>query len=262
MKTKIISVACAWGLLIPAAQAASDTEQRLQRLERRVGLITELTLEVEGLKRENRLLHGRVEELQHTVQKLQQKQRELYLDVDERLSRLGTGTAATVQRPIEAAAGATQVDPASPRSALPAQAATGALPPGDPAQEEAAYAAAYDLLRPEQRRYHEAIEAMQRFIKQYPDGTLTDNARYWLGEANYVIGNNDDALSAFSQVLEYHPQSPKAAGALLKIGYIQAASGNESAATVSLQRVIDDYPKSSAARMAKQRLVNMQRRIN
>ncbi len=256
---KIITIACMLGLLIPQVQAASDTAQRLERLERRVGLITQLTLEVEGLKRENRRLQGYMEEQKHTIDNLIQKQRELYLDMDERLNSLQSGSPVATRSP--AIPGTVKRQPTSPAAdAAPAPVRT--VPAGDPAKEEAVYAAAYDLLRPEQRRYQEAIQAFNLFLQQYPNGKLADNARYWLGEANYVTQNNKAALSVFYQLLRRHPQSPKAPGALLKIGYIQDGMGDAAAAKRSLQRVINDYPTSSAAGMAKQRLINMQRTTN
>lgn len=263
MNKRIVIVACLLWLTMPQLQAASKTEQRLERLERRVSHITDLTLEVEGLKRENRRLQGKVEELQHLVDNLQKKQRELYLDVDDRLTRLQSGAPADASKPVVPGADAMQpVKPVKKVEPKPVIPPVSNVPPGDPAREEAAYAAAYDLLRPEQRRYQEAIKAFELFIQQYPNGKFTDNARYWLGEANYVTQNNEAALAAFRQVLEYHPKSPKVPGALLKIGYIEDAMGDEAAARASLQRVIDDYPTSSAASMAKKRLVNMQREAN
>lgn len=263
MYRKIITIVCLLGVSVPQLQAASAKEERLQRLERRVGLITELTLEVEGLKRENRNLQGRLEEQQHAIDNLQRKQRELYLDVDERLTSLQSGNPIPPRIPVPPGTDSGQpvtpvVDTTPESRATPVS----SVPPGDPAKEEAAYAAAYDLLRPEQRRYHEAIGAFELFIRQYPNGRFADNARYWLGEANYVTQNNEAALAAFQQVLQLHPQSPKASGALLKIGYIQDAMGNTNGAKSSLQRVINDYPTSSAAGMAKKRLASMQRKSN
>jgi len=263
MNSKMLTIVCTLGLLIPQVQAASDEEQRLDRLERRVSLITELTLEVEGLKRENRRLQGRVEEQQHAIDNLQRKQRELYLDLDERLTSLQSGVPLDARLPATTGTDAEQpVAPVADVKPAPAAPPVSMVPPGDPAREEAAYAAAYDLLRPEQRRYQEAIQAFELFIQQYPNGKYTDNARYWLGEANYVTQNNEAALTAFQQLLQQYPQSPKAPGALLKIGYIQDATGDKAAASASLQRVINDYPTSSAAGMAKKRLTNMQRKAN
>ncbi len=262
LMTRSIIIAAILGLTISQVQAASATAERLDRLERRVSLITELTLEVEGLKRENRRLQGRMEELQHLLDRMQRKQREQYLDVDERLTRLQSGAPLPASPAPTTGMRPSATDPLAakpvPQTAEPAS----TVAPGDPAREEAAYAAAYDLLRPEQRRYAEAIEAFELFIQQYPNAKYTDNARYWLGEANYVTQKNDAAMAAFQQLLQQYPKSPKAPGALLKIGYIQDASGKTDAAKVSLNRLITDYPTSSAAGMAKKRLANMQHKNN
>lgn len=262
MNNRTVTLGCLLCLATTQLHAASDTDQRLERLERRVGHITELTLEVEGLKRENRRLQGSVEELRYQLENLQKKQRELYLDVDDRLNQLQSGGSPVSAMPVPGVDSQQPVAPVVSSSPQPVEPPVDAVPPGDPGKEEASYAAAYDLLRPEQRRYQEAIQAFELFIQQYPNGELVDNARYWLGEANYVIQNNEAALAAFRQVLDFHPQSPKAPGALLKIGYIEDAMGKDAEAKASLQRVIDDYPTSSAASMAKKRLVSMQRKEN
>lgn len=245
------------GLSMSQVQAASNTAERLDRVERRVSHITALTLEVEGLKRENRRLQGRMEELQHMMDNLQRKQRDQYLDVDERLTRLQSGAPLPVT-PSPSASPEQAATPPVVVPTMPVPEAASTTPPGDPAKEEAAYAAAYDLLRPEQRRYEEAIKAFERFLQQYPNGKYTDNAGYWLGEANYVTQKNEAALVAFQQLLQQYPKSPKAPGALLKIGYIQDATGKTDAAKASLNRLMQDYPTSSAAGMAKKRLENMQ----
>jgi TolA-binding protein len=70
------------------SQAANGltTEQRLEKLERRVGLVTDLTLRLDAVQRENRELRGEIETLQHQLEQLKRKQRDIYLDIDQRLS--------------------------------------------------------------------------------------------------------------------------------------------------------------------------------
>ena len=50
-----------------SAQAQLSTKQRLERLELRVEKITELTLQLDAMRRENRELRGEIEVLQHTI---------------------------------------------------------------------------------------------------------------------------------------------------------------------------------------------------
>ncbi len=255
----VISV-CA--LLLPHGAvvygADGALEQRLQRLERRVGHITELMLEVQALKRTNRELQGQVEEQQHALERMRKKQRELYLDLDERLNRLHSGGAV-------APAPAPQAQPTANQPAAPAPESASSettpgspvSPPADPAREQADYDAAYAWLHPSKRRYKDAIAAFKAFLVKYPQGDLADNALYWLGESHYVIQDNKSALAYFDRLLEEFPQSDKVPGALLKKGYILDAMGKRDAARKMLQQVLDKYPSSSVARMAQARLKHM-----
>jgi tol-pal system protein YbgF len=256
-KSRLLSVTMGAMLLSQGMVFAADDalEQRLQRLERRVGHITELMLEVQALKRTNRELQGQVEEQQHALERLRKKQRELYLDLDERLSRSRDGSTVadspSAQRTAEAPAVAS-VPGSPPQAAHPRPSA-----PGDPAQEQAAYSAAYAWLHPSKRRYKDAINGFSAFLAKYPQSDLADNALYWLGESYYVTQDNKSALAAFERLLKEFPASDKVPGALLKKGYILAAMGKQTEARNALQQVVDKYPSSSVASMAKARLKHM-----
>ncbi len=261
-----IPVSLLTGLLLASTagvHAGDDVlEQRLQRLERRVGHITELMLEIQALKRSNRELQGQIEEQQHALERLRRKQRELYLDLDDRLSHLQQGTApAPATGTAEGSGGtaapvsATETAPVSPR---PASAVTGGEAT-DPAAIQAEYDKAYAYLHPSRREYKKAIAAFKAFVKKYPGSDLADNALYWLGESYYVTQDNANALKAFERVLAEYPDSDKASGALLKKGYILDALGKRSEARKILQQVLSRYPGSSAASMAKARLKHMKK---
>ncbi len=262
MKKNRLLIMSLCALLLPHGAvvygADEALEQRLQRLERRVGHITELMLEVQALKRTNRELQGQVEEQQHALERMRKKQRELYLDLDERLGHLQSGGAA-------AAASVPEAQPAESRPDTPASgSAYGETTPGapvspsaDPAREQADYDAAYAWLQPSKRRYKDAIAGFKAFLVKYPQSDLADNALYWLGESYYVNQENEPALASFDRLLKEFPDSDKVPGALLKKGYILAAMGKRDAARKMLQQVLDKYPSSSVARMAKARLKHM-----
>ncbi|WP_456371963.1 tol-pal system protein YbgF [Thiolapillus sp.] len=237
-------------------------EQRLQRLERRVGHITELMLEVQALKRSNRELQGQIEEQQHALERLRRKQRELYLDLDERMNRLQGGAVAAQAPAVDTPVDDAGSKPGTETHARPVQ-PSAAQVIGDAAQNPAAIQAEYDqayaYLHPSRREYKKAIAAFQTFLKKYPASDLADNALYWLGESYYVMQDNANALKAFERVLAEYPASDKAAGALLKKGYILDAMGKRAAARDTLQQVQRRYPGSAAASMAKARLKHMKK---
>lgn len=236
------------GLLPATTPAASlSTSQRLELLERRVDRITELTLKLDTMERENRELRGDVENLQYQLQQLERKQRDLYLDIDQRLSG-GPGNAV----PPAPGVGAQTPPPAGNVSAPPVQPPPTAS--ADPSQIQAEYKAAYDLLSPSQKRYQDAARAFATFLQRYPNDDLAPNAQYWLGEAHYVSQHNKEALAAFEQVVQRYPSSNKVPGALFKIGRLQQVLGRRSAAIESYRRVVRDYPNSSAAGLAQDQL--------
>lgn len=256
--------------------AGSSLEDRLARVERRVSRLTDLMMQVDSLKQENRQLRGELEEQQHRMESMRRKQRDLYLDMDQRLGRFQQPPA-SVPGSISPSATPSltpvpEDDDQQPQSAPQQTAGTG-LPVGtnqpagggvapaaevvDLAKERADYQAAYDLLRPENRRYQDAIIALREFLAQYPESQFSPNAQYWLAEASYVSQDNASALIEFKKVVDQYPDHSKTPGALLKIGYIQHAEGLLKEARESLNRVIRTYPTSSAAGMAQQRIARI-----
>ena len=238
------------GSLAVSAATAASTSQRLDLLERRVGQITELTLQLDEVRRENRELRGEIENLGHQIEQLKRKQRDIYLDIDQRLSGSQGGVAASPDTGAAGpgiAAGEVPVVADKPPAAPP-------VASGNRPKIQAEYQAAYDLLGPQNRRYDDAAKAFAKFLKKYPHDPLAPNAQYWLGEANYVSQKNAEALKAFELVVSRYPDSTKAPGALFKIGRLQQAAGNKSAARASFERVLTDYPESPAAGLARQRL--------
>lgn len=249
----LAALALPWSPLV----AADTQQQRLDLLERRVGQVTELTLQMDELRRENRMLRGEIERLGHQLQQLERKQRDIYLDIDQRLSAAERGTAQAAAPAVPASA----PGPAAPAvdRGGPAPVATAAPAAVDRSQIEAEYQAAYALLTPQQRRFDEAAVALSRFLDRYPDDELAPNAQYWLGEAYYVSQKNVEAQKAFEAVISRYPTSSKSSDALFKIGRIQQAEGKGDAARASYNRVVQQYPDSPAAGLARQRLEQMGR---
>lgn len=237
------------GLMAVSVATAASTSQRLDLLERRVGRITELTLQLDEVRRENRELRGEIENLAHQIEQLKRKQRDIYLDMDQRLSGGQSAGAAPLDSQTTGQTASAEA-PASVEKPPP----VALVASGNRSKIKAEYQAAYDLLGPQNRRYDDAARAFAKFVKKYPRDPLAPNAQYWLGEANYVSQKNAEALKAFELVVSRYPDSTKAPGALFKIGRLQQAAGKTSAARTSFEKVLKDYPESPAAGLARQRL--------
>jgi len=249
-------------LIFAAGDAAAarnevpSIDQRLTRIENilRNQSLSDILLQLQQLRQEVQQLRGELEVQKHALDAMGKRQRDLYLDLDRRLSQ----SPAPLQQPVEPVPPATE---AAPAEAVPRQASAEppppAVPPGDPAREKAAYLDAFNLLK--QGNYAESITAFRDFLGAYPRGEYADNAQYWLGEASYVTRDFATAKADFDQVLELFPNSSKVPGAMLKIGYIHHEQREWDQARDILNRLIEQYPGSTEARLARQRLDRMGR---
>ncbi|MES9990791.1 MAG: tol-pal system protein YbgF [Candidatus Thiodiazotropha sp.] len=240
-------------------------DQRLQRIERILQnqSLADLVLQVQQLRQEVQQLRGDLEEQKHNMDAMSRRQRDLYLDIDQRLSRAQPGAAPLPTTPSVAppmTAAPPSVAPGQPplsASTEPPPMATAAPPvamltPPDPKQEAQAYQSAFNMLK--QGRYGESITAFSNFLRDYPGGEYEDNAQYWLAEASYVNRDFDTALSEFLKIMEKYPSSPKIPGAMLKIGYIHYEKKSWSDARNILNELISNYPATTESRLAQKRL--------
>jgi len=223
----------------PVLEKLDDLERRLAALERVLasGSLIDLTVQLDELQRETADIRGRTETLEHNSEGTSDRQRDLYIDLDDRIRQLERNQQS---RPaINAESGDTQI---------------GALPVPDGSDREN-YEAAFDLLKEQQ--YEAAGIAFQQFLTSFPDSQLADNAQYWLAEAYYVTDRFEDALAQFQLVLGGYPRSRKIPDALLKIGYTNYELGRWDGARAALEMVRTDYSDSTAARLAEQRIKRM-----
>ncbi len=252
---------------IHAAGNQGSLDSRVEILERRISRLSELMMQVDALKRENSELRGQIELQNHTINSLKDRQRDLYIDIDQRLQSGSQGPVASTAAP-SAAAPVTDVSvaqqskpPVAEISTPEPVAATSplSLSASITKEEQKAYDKANRLLISADRRYPEAIKAFQAFLKKYPNSQLAGNAQYWLAEAYYVSQQNAEALLEFSKVMQLYPTSRKVPGAMLKTGYLHHSAGRLSEARDILNKLINRFPKSSEAALAKQRLSRIQK---
>jgi tol-pal system protein YbgF len=218
----------------PAYVKATAVENRVDRIEHQNEALLDLQRQVEGLQAEVRRLRGDLEEAHHEAKLAKDQQRDLYADVDRRLTAL------------DARLGAAPSATAAPGAGVAAAAATG---------DREAYQAALDRLKG--KDYEGAEKALGAFIATYPQSTLLDNAQYWLGETYYVEKRYGDAAAAFGRVVQEHPDSRKVPDALLKLGYAQYELKRYREAREALARVVQKYGDSPAAAEARERLKRM-----
>ncbi|MBI3570977.1 MAG: tol-pal system protein YbgF [Gammaproteobacteria bacterium] len=204
--------------------------------------LADLLQQLESLQTELRNLRGQVEVQTNEIERLKARQRDLLADIDRRVTELE-------RRGVSAP---------SPESAPAAEsAAPGPAGQAASAQEQKDYDAAFSLMK--QGNYERAAKGFRDFIVKYPQGSLRDNAQYWLGEAYYVTRDFRKALTEFSRLMSEYPKSPKAPDGLLKIGYSHYELGEWAKARDHLNQVVARYPGQPAAKSAEQRLAKMKK---
>jgi len=260
LSNRLASVSLAMAISLGSVTAFAQT-----------GSDTQLVYQLQQLQDEIRELRGLVEQQSFELENLKRRQRDQYVDLDQRLTDVQQITSASnviasndsvavetpaqpviedlpeVRAPLEQQRTVTSIPIASTTTATVVQAS--------PAEEKAAYDSAFSALK--DLRYAESAQAFLDFTEQYPSSEYADNAQYWLGESFYAAGNYDLALNAFNGLLGDYPDSSKTADALLKIGYSHYEKKQWPQARAALEQVKAQYADTTLSRLAESRLRNM-----
>lgn len=242
----LLPLTSAWGHSKQEA-IINDVDARLQRLQLLMDSqnLQEMYLRLEKLDQENRQLLGKVEELEHQLNQAKDRERKLYLDMDQRLGQLESGGGSYSTGGIT---------PLPPNDSATPDYTTSRISTGNDSvgAEEAQYRTAFNLLK--DKRYSESIAAFEAFLSAYPQSDLAPNAQYWMGESNYVAGRYEQAARAFDKVRTDYPDSSKVGDASLKLGFAYRALGKITVAKTVLSDVVNNFPGTKAAQLAQDQL--------
>lgn len=205
-----------------------------------------LAAEIEKLREEMRSLRGQIEILGNNIEGVTKRQRDMYVDLDQRLRRFEQPGAA-----IAPVAGATAPAAAGAEAPKPAAAASTTLS----VDENEAYERAQG-----QRRignYQGAITAFQGFVAKYPKSTLAPRAQYWIGDSYFNLRDFKNAITSQQKLLASYPDSASVPDALLNMASSQLEAGDTAAARKTMDGLIARYPASEAAEKARRRVNNL-----
>ncbi len=227
-------------------QQNQQLQQQLKAMDERVakldatlraqGLL-DLLQSVEAMKNDMAKLRGQIEVNTHNIDTTQKRQKDLYVDLDNRLRKLER-----VDGPTPSAT------PAPGASSAPATPAASA----DPAAESRTYESAFNLFKI--GNYQAAIAGFQNFIKTYPASPLAANAQYWIGNSYSALRDYKTAIAQQQKLIQTYPSSPKVPDALLNIASSQAELGDKDSARKALEEIVAKHALSPAAETAKKRL--------
>ena len=119
------------------------------------------------------------------------------------------------------------------------------------------FESSFELLR--KGDYVSAEIALRKYIRDFPMGFYTDDAKYWLAESLFSQDKFSEALDIFNEIIVDYPGSEKMMESILKSGFSYEELGDLSSAEAIFMRVIRDYPNSSASSLAEERLKKIRR---
>lgn len=185
----------------------------------------DLSNQIEALKSELAKLRGENEVLRYELEANSKRQKDFYLDLDNRLRKLETAGEA-------------------PKKDAAAEV--------DPALEGRDYEAALMLLKG--GRFKEASGAFEQFIKTWPKSAYVPSAHYWAASASFQARDYSRAAEYFQQLVNGWPQDTRASDAMLGLANTQQELNDAKGARKTLTALVSQYPGTPAAETAKQRL--------
>jgi tol-pal system protein YbgF len=274
-KTITIAAACTllWSAASPAAAQNREHLQMAAELRMMQEQQQQLALALAQLADAIKAINGRIDDTNNATRKgfadqklaidnMANDLRAIRERADDTNVRVGT-----LREEIDALRGsvtALNQAPAVPVEPIDPNAPPGATPPG-PAPSTAGlsptrmYQTAFADYTAGQ--YPLAITGFEQFIRAFPKSDMTDDAQFYIGEAQYTQKNLAEAITAYNAVIQNYPTGDQVPNALYKRGLAQRELGQTDAARGSWELVMQKFPDSTAATLSKQGLdrLNAQR---
>ncbi len=183
----------------------------------------ELVNQIEQLRAEVAKLRGQLEVLVNELSSTQQRQKDFYVDLDNRLRKLEPKKVTVDGREA-------QVDPS----------------------EQKSYDAALAIFK--NGDYRNAASGFADFLRRYPESAYAAAAQYGLGTAYYALRDCKNAIEAHRALIKAYPDNPKAPDAMLNVAICHLELKEKAQSKKVMEALIQQYPDSSAAQTARERL--------
>ena len=100
------------------------------------------------------------------------------------------------------------------------------------------------------RQYADEIAQMDALVAAYPKSDLAPQALLEKGNAQALLGKNNEALTTYANLLKNYPKSVEARKGLLQTALVNKSIDKEEAAIEAYKKVIKQYPTSDEAQAA------------
>ena len=214
----------------------TELESRIVSLEAVIksGSLNDMLNQIELIKQDVSKLRGDIETLRHLNASVEQRQKDLYQDLDGRLRKIeeksSTNNTNTPNKGTEAIL--------TPEVKAPS--------------DQEVYDQANTLL--DSLKYKEAFQAFTDFVKQFPNSALLPDAKYGLANTQFNLKNYKASIGTYQKLLDQHPEFAKNPEALLGLANAQIQLALIPEAKKSLKDLIKKYPQSDLIKNAQKRL--------
>ncbi|SMC29641.1 tol-pal system protein YbgF [Andreprevotia lacus DSM 23236] len=206
-------------------QQQQQNQQQIVQLQTGSRRVLDLVNEIEQLKQDNANLRGVIEVLQFNLDEATKRQKDLYVDLDNRVRKIEE---AKVEQAKEQASAAQQ-------------------------SESQSFDAAVALSRA--AKHKEAVAAFRQFLTDYPNSANAPAAQYWLGSSLTALKDYKGASAAYGTVVSKYPDDAVAPDALFGLAVVANVQKDKKTAKQYLLQLIEKYPQSEKAATAKKALL-------
>ncbi len=191
----------------------------------RRGLL-DLVNQIENLRNEVAQLRGQNEQLARELAELQRRQKDVLVNMDERLRGL---------EPLKVTVDGEEF------VAQP--------------EEKTAFEAAMATLR--NSEFAKAAVQYGEFVTRYPESGYVPLALYWQGNAHYAARNYKVAIASYERLIKQAPKHAKVPEAKLAVANCQLELKDLKAAKATMSALVKDHPGTEAAATARDRLARL-----
>jgi len=223
-------------------------------------------------------LIGDVEVLQHEIKNSEERNKVLYQELNDRISKLESAIEEKIQKVSEESPSETQeklvnlkIQPEVAQAKIQPEVAQAKIQPEVAQESETSnientdvpplvdenieldeYAEADSLIRA--TKYKEAFKAFDKFITAYPNSNLIADAKYKLGYSQFALKNYKAAIKTYSKIIKVYPNSKMIPDTIYGIANCEIQLTRITKAKKTLRNLIKNYPQSEIIEKAKRRL--------
>ena len=219
-----------------------------------------LRAKLAALDEEIRVLNGRIEELEHRLDRQKQMEAEGTKADTDQIEGLAKRAKSNNER-INRIEQYLNFEPSAQKEPVQksTEKTTATIIPAAKTESQISEDEIYRLAKQafDQGDSDAARQKFQELIEKYPRSERADNAQFWIGEIYYREKWYEKAILEYQKVIETYPKGNKVPASLLKQGLAFLNLGDRTNSRLILEELIKKHPKSNEAKIARDKVKSL-----